>query len=79
MPERADDVSLPQFIRYCADDLKAFYYEARMAQNQEASEPDLHQWFWGETAMGKLIADLAANMNAAEDPGLQAFAYGIAR
>ena len=28
------------------DDLKAFYYEARMAQRPHVSEPELHRWFW---------------------------------
>jgi hypothetical protein len=32
LPERPAEVSLPQFLRYCVDDLKAFFYEARMAQ-----------------------------------------------
>ena len=27
MPERPADVPLPNFIRYCADDLKALYFE----------------------------------------------------
>ncbi|MFQ6029060.1 MAG: hypothetical protein ACE5Q6_16395 [Dehalococcoidia bacterium] len=79
LKERPAETSLPQFIRYCVDDLKAFYYEARMAQYAEATEPDLHQWFWGQTAMGKLVADIAAHLNATEDPGLRAIAYGIAR
>ena len=55
LAERPDGVSKPQFIRYCVDDLKAFYYEARMEQNREADEDSLHRWFWGETATGKLV------------------------
>ena len=78
-PERPAEVSRPQFIRYCADDLKAFYYEARMAQQPTADAEALHRWFWGSTAAGKLIADLAAQLNAAEDPTLRAIAYGLAR
>ena len=79
MNERPESVSRPQFIRYCADDLKAFYYEARMAQNQDADEEALHRWFWGSTAGGKLIAALAATLNGNEDPNLRAIAYGLAR
>ena len=79
MAERAANVSRPQFIRYCADDLKAFYYEARMAQNQDADEESLHRWFWGSTAGGKLIAALAAILNESEDSNLKAIAYGLAR
>ena len=77
--ERPADVPVPRFIRYCVDDLKAFYYEARLEQRPEASEEDLHRWFWGETAGGKLVADLAAHMNASDDPAIKGVAFGLAR
>ncbi len=79
MSERPEAVSKPQFIRYCVDDLKAFYYEARMEQHKDADETALHHWFWGSTAGGKLVADLAARLNESDDPGLKAAAYGLAR
>lgn len=79
MAERDAAVSRPQFIRYCADDLKAFYYEARMAQQPGADGDALHRWFWGSTAGGKLIADIAGRLNATEDASLRAIAYGLAR
>ncbi|MDA1218554.1 MAG: hypothetical protein O2909_03840 [Chloroflexi bacterium] len=77
--ERPAELPIPRFIRYCADDLKAFFYEARMAQRAEVTEPELHRWFWGETAVGKLLASIADGMNATEDPVLKNAAYGIAR
>lgn len=79
MSERPEGVSKSQFIRYCVDDLKAFCYEARMEQNREADEDSLHRWFWGDTATGKLVADLAATLNESEDPALKGAAYGLAR
>ena len=79
MSERPATTSRHQFIRYCADDLKAFLYEARMEQSKEADEEALHRWFWGSTACGKLIADVAARLNDSEDAGLKAIAYGLAR
>ena len=79
MAERSTGVSRPQFIRYCVDDLKAFYYEARMEQHKDADEDSLHRWFWGSTAAGKLVADLAATLNESEDPVLKGAAYGLAR
>ena len=77
--ERPEGVPVPRFIRYCSDDLKAFFYEARMTQRPEAVETDLHRWFWGDTAVGKLLTTIAENMNATEDPVLKNAAYGIAR
>jgi hypothetical protein len=79
MRERPAGVPVPQFIRYCADDLKAFYYEARMAQRPNLSEPELHRWFWGETALGQLIRALVQRLNASDDPALKYFANGLAR
>jgi hypothetical protein len=79
MRERPAGVPVPQFIRYCVDDLKAFCYEARMAQRPDASEADLHRWFWGETAVAQLIRSVAERMSAGDDPTLKYFAYGLAR
>lgn len=79
MPERPAEVSRPQFIRYCIDDLKAFYYEARMMQRPAAVATDLHTWFWGETALGHFLPTVAQRMNSSDDPTLKAIAYGIAR
>ncbi len=79
MDERPADVSVPQFARYCADDLKAFCYEARMAQRPNDSETDIHRWFWGETAVGTLIDSITQRLSATGDANLQATAYGLSR
>ena len=79
MKERPADVAVPQFIRYCVDDLKAFYYEARMVQKPSMREPDLHTWFWGETVIGQLIPAVGAHMQDSGDPAAKAVAFGIAR
>ncbi len=76
---RPDSVGLPQFIRYCVDDLKAFYYEARMEQRPGAEDSEIHEWYWGETAMSGLIVKLAETMNQSEDPAVKAIPYGLAR
>ncbi len=77
--ERPKDFTVPQFIRYCVDDLKAFYYQARMAQRPDGADREVHQWFWSETAMGALVMTLAQRMRDDEDPEIKAVAYGIAR
>ena len=45
--ERPPDIPRQRFIRYAIDDLKAFAYEARMAQRPTEDEEALHRWFWG--------------------------------
>ncbi len=77
--DRPDSVGLPQFIRYCVDDLKAFYYEARMEQRPGIEDSQIHEWYWGETAMSALIVKLAETMNQSEDPAVKAIPYGLAR
>ena len=79
MDERPADVTVPQFARYCADDLKAFCYEARMMQRPNDAEPDIHRWFWGESAVGALIDRITQRLNATGDAKLQATAYGLSR
>ena len=79
MPERPADVPLPLFIRYCADDLKAMYYEARMMAKPEWTGADLARWFWGETAAGRLLRRVRDRMATSPDPREQAMAAGIAR
>ena len=76
---RTADVGVPQFIRYCVDDLKAFYYEARMEQRPGAEDSEIHEWYWGETAMSGLIVKLAEAMNQSDDPAVKAIPYGLAR
>ena len=77
--KRREGVGTPQFIRYCVDDLKAFYYEARMEQRPGAADSDIHEWYWSETAMSALIVKLAEAMSQSEDPAVKAIPYGLAR
>jgi hypothetical protein len=79
MKERPSEVSLEQFIRYGADDLKAFYYEARMAQRPSTSSVDLHTWFWSDTTVGQLLPEVGRRMATSDDPAAKAVANGIAR
>jgi hypothetical protein len=78
-PEHAADVPLEQFIRWGIDDLKAFYFEARMQQRPSDSWQDLHTWLWSGTAAGGLFRAVRDRMKAAGDPRLDTLAFGIAR
>jgi hypothetical protein len=50
-----------------------------MTQRPNVSEPELHRWFWDETAVVQLIRAMAQRMNASDDPALKYFANGLAR
>ncbi len=82
---RGDDASydlapqeLPagRFLRLASDDLKAFYFEARFSQRPDQQHNDLQRWFWAETAMGPLLASVAARLS---EQGDNRSAQGIAR
>jgi hypothetical protein len=79
VPEWNTDVPLPQFVRWAADDLKAFYLEARMQQKPAASYQELNGWLWSETALSNLLRAVRDRMRAEGDPKLDALAFGIAR
>ena len=77
--EMPADTPEPRFLRLAADDLKAFYFEARMCQRPDQQNNDLHRWFWTETATGDLLTKVAARLNASGDEGDARAAFGISR
>jgi len=79
MDERPPDVSTEQFLRRVVDDLKAFYFEARMAQAPQASFQDQHAWFWSQTALAGLLTTIRDRLKSAGEPRLDQVAFGIAR
>ena len=79
MDERPPAMPLPSFIRYCADDLKALYFEGHMAMKPSVGGDEILRWFWAETAMGQLLRRVRDRLDASEDPRWKAAAFGIAR
>ncbi len=77
--ERPADLPVGRFIRYAADDLKAFYLEARMARRPDERANELQRWLWAGTALGRLLVRVAERMAASGDPELTTLARGIAR
>ena len=79
LPERPADLPLPGFIRYCADDLKALYFEGRMAMKPTAGGDEIARWFWSETAAGQLLRRVRDRLDVSDDPRWKAAAFGVAR
>jgi hypothetical protein len=75
-PERPDGGPVALFIRYAADDLKAFMLEARMQQRPQDRDNALHEWLWSQTAIGLLLVRVAQRL---KDEGEDKVAFGIAR
>lgn len=79
MEERPPDVPLPNFIRYCADDLKTLYFEGHMAMKPSAGGDEIARWFWAETAAGQVLRRVRDRLEASDDPRWKAAAFGVAR
>ena len=77
--EKPADMPLARFIRVAADDIKAFYMEARMCQRPGERDNDLQRWFWAETAAGAMLAKVAERLAASDDELVSRYAQGVAR
>lgn len=77
--ERPPDVPLGRFLRWAADDLRAFAFEARMARRPDQRDNDLYRWFWTETATGRLLVRVAERMSGSDDPEVVQHARHVAR
>ena len=68
------DQSLLEAIRLAADDLRTWYLHAVVQQPGAATTAERMTWFWEQTALGRLLGELAARLLASPDPMLCAFA-----
>jgi hypothetical protein len=76
---RPSDLSLPYFIRYSVDDLKALYVEARFVMCPDDDSDSIQRWLWADTALSRLISDVRDRMAASDDRTTRRLAQGIAR
>ena len=58
LPAAVPERSVLDNLRWAAEDLKTFYYEAAIAQPGSASRARLESWFWEESAAGELLKTL---------------------
>jgi hypothetical protein len=79
LQEKPDGVRSEQFVRWLVDDLKAFYFEARMAQQPHATYRELYGWFWSETALAAHLRSVRDRLKSSGDPFHDQLAFGIAR
>ncbi len=72
------DVSLAAELRFAADDLKAYYYEAMTAQPgmETATAEALAKWFWQDTQAGRMLVAVRDACLKSSDDSLQRVARG---
>lgn len=77
MPPPASGLSLAQTVRFATEDLRNWYLEAASARpGGSAGARALADWFWGETAAGRLILRLHPVCAASPDKALRALTQG---
>jgi hypothetical protein len=71
-----DGVSPGALLKLAVEDLKAFYFEAAMAQPGETSHQAVADWFWGETVAAKVMLKLRPVLAASADAEIKRVGLG---
>ncbi|MBC7780398.1 MAG: hypothetical protein H7125_09870 [Proteobacteria bacterium] len=69
-----DDLPSANALRLACEEIKSFYFEADAGQPGVRSPQRVLQWFWRETAAGKLLVELQAAAARSDDPAVRHFA-----
>ena len=70
-PVTVDGVAAGVALKRACDDVKAYYYEAVAAQPGNLSPRAIDDWFWRETAAGKVFLALRESCLRSSDESLQ--------
>lgn len=71
LPSYDAHLSPAEALKRACDDLRAFYLAAASAQPGTLEPLGIEQWFWRDTAAGRLFLELQQACLASADPGLQ--------
>jgi hypothetical protein len=58
-------------IRWSADDVKAYYFEAASGQSDSVAPSEFEQWFWNETEAAKLLQAVRLRCLAHDDAAIR--------
>ncbi len=73
-PAFGEGLALPAALKLAADELKAFYYEAKGAQPGRHTPDEVLRWFWLETTAGQLLVAMRDHAAQSPDPGFKGIA-----
>ena len=65
--------AMPMLVRFVAEDLRAFYQEAVTSEggSRPPSQREMHTWIFQETALGRLLKQIAQQITDHDDPRLR--------
>lgn len=72
-PSYRDELARGLALRLACEDLKAFYLEAVSAQPGQLAAQQAHEWFWRETAAGRVFLKLRGICLESTDESVQVF------
>jgi hypothetical protein len=70
-------MALVSRARFAVDDIKAFYFEAALAQGGHPSTRQLHEWFWSGTLAGALLREFQELARTSSDKNLAMIASSL--
>ena len=73
-PVFRDAMTMPGALKLAADELRTFYYEARVAQPGRHSPAGIQDWFWLETTAGQALVELRDKAASSADPAMKGLA-----
>jgi hypothetical protein len=76
--DQSIDNPMPAFppertVKFAADDLKHFYYQAALSRPGRITDIELDNWFFGESVAGELLLRLKAALLDSDDEELRSF------
>jgi hypothetical protein len=60
--------SISDALKYAAEDLKAFHNESATSQPGQVTAAEVENWYWGETAAGRLVREIKKTCTDHADP-----------
>ncbi len=73
-PNPRPDLPYGEAVRLAGDDLKAFCYEAAMAQPGPVPPAELDRWFWTQTTAARVLAAISDLCRDSDDPSMEQIA-----
>jgi hypothetical protein len=65
---RLSNYSISDTLKYAAEDLKAFHNESATSQPGWVNASEVENWYWGETAAGRLVREIKNTCTDHTDP-----------